>query len=323
MNHTDSSTGSDPVVDQLRAAGCVFAEDEAVLLRAEAADAATLEKMINRRIAGVPLEQIVGWAEFCGQRFTVRPGVFVPRKRTELLVRTAADRCRPGETMVDLCSGVGAIAAAVLAMVSPLELYCTEIDPGAVSCARHNLGGRCQTGPTARRPGTLGAASAPDYLPRQAHLLQCTTAPTWTPLATAPFNTTLPAVRATVLNGDLFDPLPPALRGSVAMITANAPYVPTAEISFMPSEARDHELLAALDGGIDGLDLHRRIIDQAPTWLADGGWLLIETGREQADLDLELLAAAGFDGSTIIDDEIDGTVVAGQLARFASTVGSP
>ncbi|SDT46683.1 putative protein N(5)-glutamine methyltransferase [Microlunatus soli] len=262
MNHTDPNTGSDPVVDRLRAAGCVFAEDEAALLRNEAVDAAALQQMIERRIAGVPLEQIVGWAEFCGQRFAVEPGVFVPRRRTELLVRTAADRCGSGSVLVDLCGGVGAVASAVLTSVGSLELYCTEIDPVAVSCARRNL-----------------------------------------------------AARASVLHGDLFDPLPQALRGSVAMITANAPYVPTGEIAFMPAEARDHELLAALDGGADGLDIHRRIIEQAPEWLTDGGWLIIETGRGQADIDRELLAAAGFDASTIIDDEIDGTVVAGQLSR--------
>ena len=78
------------VVGRLRAAGCVFAEDEAALLAAEADSPAALEDMVGRRVAGLPLEQIVGWAEFCGRRILLEPGVFVPRRRTELVVRVAA-----------------------------------------------------------------------------------------------------------------------------------------------------------------------------------------------------------------------------------------
>src|SRR5512139_580187 len=78
------------VADRLRAAGCVFAEDEAALLLAEAASPAELQRMVERRAAGEPLEQVLGWAEFCGLRFVVEPGVFVPRRRTELLARQAA-----------------------------------------------------------------------------------------------------------------------------------------------------------------------------------------------------------------------------------------
>ena len=67
-----------PIVARLRAAGCVFAEDEARLLAAAAATPDHLEAMVDRRVAGLPLEQILGWAEFCGLRIAVDPGVFVP-----------------------------------------------------------------------------------------------------------------------------------------------------------------------------------------------------------------------------------------------------
>ena len=78
------------------------------------------------------------------------------------------------------------------------------------------------------------------------------------------------------------DPLPAALRGRVDVIVANAPYVPTEAIALMPPEARDHEPRLALDGGPDGVDVHRRVAAGAPGWLAPGGSLLIETGRRQA-----------------------------------------
>ena len=78
------------IVSRLRAAGCVFAEDEARLLMSAARTPAELDAMVGRRAAGLPLEQVVGWAEFCGLRIAVDPGVFVPRRRTEFLVRQAA-----------------------------------------------------------------------------------------------------------------------------------------------------------------------------------------------------------------------------------------
>src|SRR6201982_2620395 len=103
------------IVTRLRAAGCVFAEDEARLLIAAARTPAELDVMVGQRVAGLPLEQVLGWAEFCGLRITVTPGVFVPRRRTEFLVRQAAALARPGAVIVDLCCGAGAIGAALAA----------------------------------------------------------------------------------------------------------------------------------------------------------------------------------------------------------------
>lgn len=127
------------ITDRLRTAGCVFAEDEAALLTAEAGSPDELEAMVVRRIAGEPLEQIVGWAEFRGLRIVVEPGVFVPRRRTEFLVEQAAELLWPGEIVVDLCCGSGAIGAALRA-AGPIELYAADLDPAAVRCARRNLG---------------------------------------------------------------------------------------------------------------------------------------------------------------------------------------
>lgn len=137
------------VVSRLRAAGCVYAEDEARLLLSAAATAADLAAMADRRVAGLPLEQVVGWAEFCGLRIAVDPGVFVPRRRTEFLAGQAIARIRPGAVVVDLCCGSGAVGAALAAAVDDLELHAVDIDPAAVACARRNLvarGGRVYEG---------------------------------------------------------------------------------------------------------------------------------------------------------------------------------
>ena len=105
------------VVRRLRAAGCVFAEEEARLLGEAAATTADLEALVARRVAGEPLEQLLGWAEFCGLRIAVAPGVFVPRRRTEFLVETAVALVHAGAVVLDLCCGSGAVGAALLAAV--------------------------------------------------------------------------------------------------------------------------------------------------------------------------------------------------------------
>jgi len=134
------------VVARLRAAGCVFAEDEARLLVATARTADELSAMVERRAAGLPLEQVLGWAEFCGLRIAVDPGVFVPRRRTEFLVQRATGLARPGSIVVDLCCGVGAIGAALAAAVDRAEVHAVDIDPAAVACARRNVPGHVYQG---------------------------------------------------------------------------------------------------------------------------------------------------------------------------------
>jgi release factor glutamine methyltransferase len=150
------------VVDQLRKAGCVYAEEEAELLIAAASSSEELVAMVNRRVTGEPLEYVVGWAEFCGLRMTVEPGVFVPRRRSEFLVRLAASKVSKGDVVVDLCCGSGAIGAAIASVVPGINLYAVDIDPAAVRCAKLNVSG---IGGTAYE-GDLFAPLPPDLIGR-------------------------------------------------------------------------------------------------------------------------------------------------------------
>lgn len=142
------------VAARLRAAGCVFAEDEAKLILATAGSPGEVSAMVERRAAGAPLEHVLGWAEFCGLRIAVEPGVFVPRRRTEFLVREAARRTPPRPVVVDLCCGTGALGAALAADLRRrgehgFALHSADIEPAAVRCARRNVarfGGRVHEG---------------------------------------------------------------------------------------------------------------------------------------------------------------------------------
>jgi release factor glutamine methyltransferase len=98
MSASSSSPPPSAIVTRLRAAGCVFAEDEARLLVSAASTPADLAAMVDRRTAGLPLEHVVGWAEFCGLHIAVDPGVFVPRRRSEFLIRQAASLARGAGT---------------------------------------------------------------------------------------------------------------------------------------------------------------------------------------------------------------------------------
>lgn len=129
---------------RLRAAGCVFAEDEARLLVGTAPDPQALAVLVARRIAGEPLEHLLGWVDFCGLRLVVGPGVFVPRRRTEFLVELALPVLRraPGgrrPVVVDLCCGCGAVGVALATLAGPVELHAVDVDGAAVACAGRNV----------------------------------------------------------------------------------------------------------------------------------------------------------------------------------------
>jgi len=132
------------ITERLRAAGCVFAEEEAHILHESAAGPQELEAMVARRVAGEPVEHVVGWAQFCERRITVAPGVFVPRRRTEFLVAQALVLAPESAVIVDLCCGSGVIGAVLAYRLPNAEVHAADVDLTAVRCARVNLGDRGQ-----------------------------------------------------------------------------------------------------------------------------------------------------------------------------------
>jgi release factor glutamine methyltransferase len=100
------------------------------------------------------------------------------------------------------------------------------------------------------------------------------------------------AFNAHMLEGDLDAPLSDGARFD--LITANPPYIPTADLATLPADVREHEPHLALDGGADGLDLVRRIVVLARRRLRPGGVLAVEVGYAQAARAAALLDAAGF-----------------------------
>ena len=218
---------------------------------------ATFRAGIERRAAGEPLQYVTGEMPFRHLVLHVRPGVFIPRPETEVLVDAvlefldASGVAEP--VVVDLCTGSCAIAASVASERTGARVYATEIVPATTEVARDN----------AERAGVAG--------------------------------------RVTVLAGDLFAPLPRELRGHVDVVVSNPPYIPTADLASLPAEVAAHEPLTALDGGVDGLDVVRRIAEQARDWLHPGGLLALETDTLLAKEAANLLSA-WYEGCEVRQD---------------------
>jgi release factor glutamine methyltransferase len=109
-------------------------------------------------------------------------------------------------------------------------------------------------------------------------------------------------LRVTLLPGDLFDPLHPALGGAVDIVVSNPPYIAESEIDSLPDEVRRYEPRDALNGGPDGLDVVMRMLEEVPRWLAVGGWLILEVGAEQAEKVAKLLEMVGYTDPSVTDD---------------------
>lgn len=247
------------LVMRLRAAGCVFADDEAQLLAEAARSTDELESLTERRVSGQPLEYILGTVEFFGLRLGIDEGVFVPRQHTEFLVREAIAHATSGATVLDLCCGCGAVGIAIGSAIDGAELYAADVDHAAVVNAKRNFdvfGGR-------------------------------------------------------VFEGDLFDPLPDALHGKVNILAANVPYVPTEAIALLPPEAREFEPRLTLDGGVDGLDVLRRVAAEAPQWLAPGGHLFFESGVGQSMAASEIVTSFGLSARIVTSSHFHSTLVVG------------
>jgi release factor glutamine methyltransferase len=189
-----------------------------------------LREGVRHRATGAPLQYVTGEVAFRHIVLRIRPGAFIPRPETEVLVEEVLAVLRDVEqpVVVDLCTGSGCVALSIAREHPGARVWATEISADAAAVAREN---------TTR----LGLDD-----------------------------------RVTVLEGDLFEPIPEELRGQIDLVVSNPPYIPTSDLAALPSEVGGFEPGLALDGGPDGLEIARRILGEAREWLAQNGALLME-----------------------------------------------
>ncbi len=146
-----------------------------------------LRELVSRRVARVPLQHLTGTATLGAVEVAVGPGVFIPRPETEVLLAwgLAALEGVTRPVVVDLCTGSGALALAVAHARPDAQVHAVELQPAALSWARHNADTRAEAGDTpvvlyagdVADPGLLGA------LDGMAHLVLCN--PPYVPVGAA------------------------------------------------------------------------------------------------------------------------------------------
>lgn len=101
--------------------------------------------------------------------------------------------------------------------------------------------------------------------------------------------------------GDLYSALPPSAR-KFSLIVSNPPYILSSQIPTLPPEVRDYDPRESIDGGEDGLGMVRRIVEEAPGHLQEGGMLAVEMGEGQAEEEVMMFSEAGFEAVEVEPD---------------------
>jgi release factor glutamine methyltransferase len=117
--------------------------------------------------------------------------------------------------------------------------------------------------------------------------------------------------------GDLFAPLPRTLEGCADVVVGVVPYVPTPALSLLARDTLRFESPLSYDGGQDGTEMLRRVLDECPRFLRRGGTLLLELGGEQADALGADLARLGYEDAVVLVDQV------GDARGIEVTLGAP
>lgn len=105
-------------------------------------------------------------------------------------------------------------------------------------------------------------------------------------------------VQATFIQGDLFA----NIEGQFDVIVSNPPYIRTSVIEELKEEVKFHDPFLALDGKEDGLYFYRKIIEESPKYLKQGGWLCFEIGHDQGEAVKQFMENAGFQNVSVKKD---------------------
>jgi release factor glutamine methyltransferase len=225
--------------------------------------AARLAAMVERRLAGEPLQYVLGRWSFRGLDLRVDPRVLIPRPETEVVAEVAIAEVRrqgtgaAGEPFVvaDLGTGSGALGLALATELDGAEVWATDVSPQALAVARENL-------------PTIGSAASRVYL----------------------------------VEGMWYEALPTGLRGRLRVIVSNPPYVTEAEFPGLPPDVRDHEPVGALVAGPTGRECLEHLVAGGLAWLAPAGALVLELAPEQAAVMTETAERAGYSEVSVHTD---------------------
>jgi len=225
---------------------------------------AALDGMLDRRLAGEPLQYVLGQWQFLGLELFVDRRVLVPRPETEMVALIALEEAeriglRRGrgdpwagangdDVVVDLGTGSGALALALASELADVEVWAVDVSEDALAVMRANVAG-------------VGGPAA---------------------------------TRVRVAAGSWFEPLPDELRGSVRVIVSNPPYIAEPEVASLPATVVEWEPYGALVSGPSGTEAIEAILADARDWMGDDAVLVCELAPHQAGHAQQLAIDAGF-----------------------------
>lgn len=97
-----------------------------------------IKKILKKRLKRIPLNRILGFEEFCGNKFFINKNVLAPRNETEILVEKVLQKINQNATILDLCTGSGIIAISIKKALKSAQVYASDISQKALNIAKKN-----------------------------------------------------------------------------------------------------------------------------------------------------------------------------------------
>ena len=255
------------------------------------------ESALKKRVARIPLQQIIGRQEFMGLTFFVNEHVLIPRQDTETLVELVLQEQKDKDiSILDMCTGSGCIAVSLKKLGGYAHVEGADISEESLKVAKRNSEEILENNDV-----NNDAVNS-----RTEQIQNCTNLTNNQNKQDNSEERMVSEVRrasqtgVTFRHSDMFSNFPETEQFDV--IVSNPPYIPSAVIEELEPEVRDHEPRGALDGTADGLYFYRILAEECAKHLTPGGHVYFEIGYDQGAAVKELLDIHGFKDTRVIQD---------------------
>ena len=255
------------------------------------------ENALKKRVARIPLQQIIGQQEFMGLSFFVNEHVLIPRQDTETLVELVLQEQKDKDiSILDMCTGSGCIAVSLKKLGGYAHVEGADISEESLKVAKRNSEEILENNDV----NNDAVSSRTEQIQNCTNLTNNQNKQNNSAKRKISEASKLSQAGVTFRHSDMFSNFPETEQFDV--IVSNPPYIPSAVIEELEPEVRDHEPRGALDGTADGLYFYRILAEECAKHLTPGGHVYFETGYDQGAAVKELLDIHGFKDTRVIQD---------------------
>lgn len=255
------------------------------------------ENALKKRVARIPLQQIIGQQEFMGLSFFVNEHVLIPRQDTETLVELVLQEQKDKDiSILDMCTGSGCIAVSLKKLGGYAHVEGADISEESLKVAKRNSEEILENNDV----NNDAVSSRTEQIQNCTNLTNNQNKQDNSEERMVSEASKLSQAGVTFRHSDMFSNFPETEQFDV--IVSNPPYIPSAVIEELEPEVRDHEPRGALDGTADGLYFYRILAEECAKHLTPGGHVYFETGYDQGAAVKELLDIHGFKDTRVIQD---------------------